>query len=61
VLLQSPENQTIMVGVLSFQGMFTAEWPTMCAGLFMAIFPVIAIYLVLQKYFVRGLMTGAIK
>jgi ABC-type glycerol-3-phosphate transport system permease component len=33
----------------------------MNAAIFMSIIPVIAVYLLLQRYFVSGLTTGAVK
>jgi ABC-type glycerol-3-phosphate transport system permease component len=61
VLLQNPNRSTIMVGLLGFQGRFTTDWPTITAGLSLSVLPVLILYLIFQRFFVRGLMLGAFK
>jgi len=61
VILQNPKYTTIIVGLLGLQGKYSTEWHTLTAGLFLSMLPVLIIYLLFQKFFVRGLMLGALK
>jgi multiple sugar transport system permease protein/raffinose/stachyose/melibiose transport system permease protein len=55
LLLTSPEMKTLPVGILALQGEFTSDWPAMLAGLSIATLPILLIFLVAQRYFVRSL------
>lgn len=55
LLLNSPERKTIPVGILQLQGEFTSDWPAIMAGLSLATVPLLLVFIVLQKYFVRSL------
>jgi multiple sugar transport system permease protein len=37
------------------------DWGTLQAGIIVSIIPCIAIYVLLQKYYVSGLLSGAVK
>ena len=52
---------TISVGVFAFDGQYSAQWTLIAAVSILAILPLIVMFLVLQRYFVRGLTAGAIK
>lgn len=58
ILLQSPDSQTVPVGLLSFQGQWSANLGAIFAGLAIASFPVIALYLALNKNLSRGIAMG---
>ncbi len=55
LLLNSPAKKTIPVGILQLQGEFTADWPAIMAGLSLATVPILLVFVLLQKYFVRSL------
>ena len=61
VLLQSPENKTIMQGLTVFFGQYASQWGILFAGLTMAALPLIVLYLVLSEQFIKGLTAGAVK
>ena len=42
-------------------GEFSSRWDMIFAGTAMSIIPVLVVFVFLQKYFVKGLATGAIK
>lgn len=44
-----------------FQGQFSSSYPVICAGVLIAIIPVLVVYIVLQRYFVSGITAGALK
>lgn len=51
----------IAVGVFAFDGQYSAQWTLIAAVSILAIVPLIVMFLLLQRYFVRGLTAGAIK
>lgn len=61
LVLREPNLRTIPLSTFYFFGEFTIEWNLALAGLVLTIIPVIAFYLLAQKYIIRGVMVGAIK
>ena len=52
---------TIPLAVTRFFGQFTKQWDLALAGLTMSVAPVIAIFILLQKYIVEGIVAGSLK
>lgn len=61
VLITSSAKKTIPVGLVNMQGMTTTNWTMLMAGMVIASVPLIVIFLVLQKQFIRGLTAGSVK
>lgn len=61
VFLQDPERQTLMVGIASFRGRYSLDIPTVMAGMTLVTLPLIAAYLVGQRFFIQGLTAGGLK
>lgn len=61
IFLQGNNIRTFMAGLTQFQGRFTVNQPLVLAGALLGMLPVMVLYLVGQKYFVRGLTAGAVK
>jgi arabinogalactan oligomer / maltooligosaccharide transport system permease protein len=62
VILQSSENLPIMVGLYLFQSAdYAQNWGIFTAGAVIAALPILAVYLLLQKYIIGGLTAGAVK
>jgi raffinose/stachyose/melibiose transport system permease protein len=61
IFLQKDELTTLMVGLIQFQGRFRINQPTILAGIFASMVPMIVIYFLGQRFFVRGLTAGALK
>lgn len=61
--LALPSNiaKTITVEVYSFVGQYTARWDIVFAGTVCSIVPALLIFILLQKYFVKGITAGAAK
>lgn len=55
-----PELRTLSVGMLAFVGTHETDWSGMAAGATIALLPVMALFLVLQRYYIEGL-AGAVK
>lgn len=59
VVNNSPDKMPLSVGLASLQGENLTNYPVIMAGAVMAIWPMIVLFLVLQKYFVEGItLTG---
>jgi raffinose/stachyose/melibiose transport system permease protein len=52
---------TIQLAQMKFNGQFMKEYGPMCASLTLSSIPIIAFYLSLQKYVVKGIAAGAVK
>jgi len=61
VLLDSQRHFTIPVGLFSFQSGYETDWQLVAAASFIGLVPVIATFVLLQRFFVSGLTAGAVK
>ncbi|MBZ0295699.1 MAG: carbohydrate ABC transporter permease, partial [Anaerolineae bacterium] len=61
IFLQSDESRTLMAGLSVFQGRYNNQVPLTMAGMLMASLPMLILYIIFQRYFIRGLTAGAIK
>jgi N,N'-diacetylchitobiose transport system permease protein len=61
VLLSSPNNQTLTVWLASFTTNHGPEWGPLMAAATLTGLPVVAFFLVLQRYLAGGLTAGAVK
>jgi multiple sugar transport system permease protein len=59
--LSKQDTMTLPVGIQRFFTEFATDWPGLMAATFMMSVPVVVLFLVLQKYFVRALTEGAVK
>ncbi len=60
-VLQTEENWTVPLALLSFMGPFSNEYQLLAAAVLIGAAPVMVVYIALQRYFVSGLTAGAIK
>ena len=61
VFLQDESKRTLIIGLTSLQGLFNLDVPLLMAGAALTSVPVIALYLLSQKWFIRGLTAGGEK
>ncbi len=61
VVLTSPSNWPITVALNNMAGSQIIEWNVQMAGAFLAAVPTLLVYIFLGRYFLRGLMAGALK
>ncbi len=61
VLLDSQEYFTVPVGLFNLQSGYETEWQIVAAAALIALAPVLAAFVALQRYFVAGLTAGAVK
>jgi putative chitobiose transport system permease protein len=60
LMLHTRERMTLQVGLVALQGMFASDTRGVAAGVVMTIIPILILFVILQRQFVRGL-TGAVK
>jgi raffinose/stachyose/melibiose transport system permease protein len=58
ILISNDDLRTLPVGLAFFQGRYTVNIPLLAAGATMVSLPLIIIYLIFQRQFIRGLTTG---
>lgn len=61
MVLPSDKAKTINVEIFQFVDQFASRWDVVFAGTVCAIVPILIIFLMLQKYFVKGVTSGSIK
>ncbi len=61
-LVTSPEKRTLAPGlILNYMGEFQSNWSQMMAASVVASVPVAIIFIYLQRFFIQGLASGALK
>ena len=61
VAIQTPENMTMQLGLSTFQGSHLTKWPLLMAATLMSQLPVIVLFLIGQRMFVRSIAASGIK
>ena len=61
LVLTSKELMPLQRGLMVFQGSHITQYPLLMAGIVITIIPVVVVYLVLQKYIIKGITSGAVK
>jgi len=61
IVTNSTEMKTLPVGLASFQGLYSTNWPYLMAGSMMVMAPLIVLFIFNQKYFVEGIKLTGIK
>jgi multiple sugar transport system permease protein len=59
--LNDKDKMTLPVGLERFFAEYATNWPGLMAASFIMSVPVVVLFLILQKYFVRALTEGAVK
>ena len=60
LMLPTPANKTLPVGLAALQGFFSSDFRATAAGVTMTVVPILIFFVALQRQFVRGL-SGAVK
>ncbi|MBP8997674.1 MAG: carbohydrate ABC transporter permease [Anaerolineaceae bacterium] len=61
VMIQKETMRTLPVGLAFFQGRYSANIPLMAAGSLIVAAPILLVYILFQRYFIRGMLGGAVK
>ena len=60
-IIRDADLRTLPIAIRLFQGANATQWGLVFAASLIAIIPVIAVFLIFQRYFVQGLTAGAVK
>ena len=61
IILNSPEHQTLELGLQTYRAMNQNQWELLMAGSVIVMIPIIILFLVGQRYFVKGIVMTGIK
>jgi multiple sugar transport system permease protein len=61
IATRSLDKRLIEVGVASFHGFYYSNWPYQMAAAVAAVIPLVLVFFVAQKYFVRGIVLSGFK
>ena len=61
VTLTTPSNWPVTVALNNLSGSFISDWNVQMAGALIAAMPTLLIFVLLGRYFVRGLLAGSLK
>jgi multiple sugar transport system permease protein len=61
IYIDKPDLYTITMGLAMFKGNYGTQWHLLLAGSVLSILPLLAVYMSMQKYFVRGMLTSGTK
>ncbi|MFB5759215.1 carbohydrate ABC transporter permease [Paenibacillus medicaginis] len=61
VYINSQEMMTLPLGLASMQGMYSTDWPVLMAGTVITIIPLIAVFLLAQDFFIKGITLSGLK
>jgi multiple sugar transport system permease protein len=61
IVVTQDSMKTLPLGLLSFLGLYSAQWNLLMAGALMMILPMIVVFVIGQKWFISGIQLGALK
>jgi multiple sugar transport system permease protein len=61
IYLRDLPTYTVTVGLAFFKGQFVGKWPEMMAGALVSLAPMIILFILAQRHFVRGITLTGIK
>lgn len=61
LIINSQQNMTLQLGLSTFQGAHATQWTLLMAGTVMSQLPLLALFFLTQRYFVRSIAFSGIK
>lgn len=61
IVLQTPQKMPLAVAIAQLRGVYFQDYGMMMAGTAVSVAPVLLLFLLLQREFIRGLTAGAVK
>lgn len=61
IVISSPEKKTLPIGLYAFMGQYTTEWTLLMAASLMVMLPVLLVFMLGQRYFVKGIVLSGLK
>jgi multiple sugar transport system permease protein len=61
ITIYNPNNMTLQLGLLTFQGAHQTSTNLLMAANVMSMLPVLLLFFLAQRYFIRGIATSGLK
>lgn len=61
IMTSSEDMRVLSIGISTFQGQHSTDYPLLMAGAVMATLPIIVLFIFLQRYFIEGIAMNGIK
>ena len=61
IYLADESMYPVSLGLFSFYGQYQNQWTVLAAGIILVVAPMILLYVFLQRYFMEGALSGALK
>lgn len=61
LVMVTGDQRTLPVGLALLRGRYSTDVPVMAAGALIVSLPVLVMYLIFQRHFIRGMISGALK
>ncbi len=61
IYLSSYRKMTLTVGLAYFRGQYSVKWELLMAGATLSVIPILILYIVAQRYFVRAIVLSGLK
>ena len=61
IITVNDKIKTVQLALTNFNEQFTTQWNLLMAATTLIVLPLITIFLLVQKYFVRGIVTAGMK
>lgn len=61
IFISNPDLRPVTAGLFGFSSSYQTDWGATSAGYTIVIAPIVVIFLLLQRFFIRGLTFGALK
>ena len=60
-MISSEDYKTLPVAIYGYLGFYGREWGPLTASAILSIIPVIAVFVVFQRFFLGGMTSGGVK
>ena len=61
IFIDDSSLRTIPIGLMTFRDGLMTEWGVVLAGMVIACLPIMILFLLMQKNFIRGMAAGSVK
>jgi ABC-type glycerol-3-phosphate transport system permease component len=61
IVIDTPQMRTLPLGLALLKTQYISQWPLIMMATLLSSLPVIVIYIIFQKQFIRGIMLGGLK
>lgn len=61
VAIQEASKRTLPIAIALFHGQYSTQWGRVFAASIIALIPIVTLFVVLQRYFIRGISTSGLK